>query len=220
MVALNETDSELGLRRAARGCRVTATYPQGGTGIAAGGVNFPGAAARTIFLGTGFRAADGTDGFGLPPNALNINGADTYQFVMSDPMSYSDPAGESVGGAIGGWVGGWVGGIVGGVVGGVGGGAEGAAAGTVVEPIGGTIVGGAVGAGVEGTAGADAGSAIGRGLGSALGNWLQGWFASKVQPAAKTKPGARGGSCSASGSPQKPGRDPEKWRRQGCEDET
>ena len=95
MVALNETDSELGLRRAARGCRVTATYPQGGTGIAAGGVNFPGAAARTIFLGTGFRAVDGPNNFGLPPNALNINGANTYQFVGGDPVGMVDASGQS-----------------------------------------------------------------------------------------------------------------------------
>ncbi len=46
MVALNETASELGSCRSARSCRVTATYPQGGTGIPAGEMNYPGAAAH------------------------------------------------------------------------------------------------------------------------------------------------------------------------------
>ncbi len=94
MVALNETTSEPGLRRAARGGRVTATYPQGGTGIPAGEMNYPGAAAHMRpAAATGFRAGDATSGFGLSPNALNINGADTYQFVGSDPVDAVDPWG-------------------------------------------------------------------------------------------------------------------------------
>ena len=40
MVALNETASELGPRRVARGCRVAVTYPQGGTGIPAGTTSY------------------------------------------------------------------------------------------------------------------------------------------------------------------------------------
>ena len=94
MVATNESTLELGPRRAARGCRVVATYLQGGTGIAAGEVNYPGAAARSRCLETGFRAADGTDGFGLSPNALNINGVHTYQVVRSEPTSCVDPSGD------------------------------------------------------------------------------------------------------------------------------
>ncbi len=94
MVALNETDSELGLRRAARGCRVTASCPQGGTSIAAGEVGCPGAAARSRCLGTGFRGVGAINGFGLSPNALNINGANTYQFVGSDPGSRTDAQGR------------------------------------------------------------------------------------------------------------------------------
>ena len=46
MVALNESISEPGLRREARGYAVTATYPQGGNGIPAGEINYPGAAAH------------------------------------------------------------------------------------------------------------------------------------------------------------------------------
>ncbi len=40
MVALNETTSELGPRRAARGGVAAATYPQGGTGIPSGTTNY------------------------------------------------------------------------------------------------------------------------------------------------------------------------------------
>ncbi len=93
MVATIETTSEPGPRPAARACRVTAEYPQGGTGIPAGEMNCPGAAAQSRSLGTGFRAVDATNGFGLSPNALNINGADTYQFVGSDPVGLVDAMG-------------------------------------------------------------------------------------------------------------------------------
>ena len=37
-----------------------------------------------------------TSGFGLSPNALNINGADTYQFVMGNPVGRVDAWGEDV----------------------------------------------------------------------------------------------------------------------------
>ena len=46
MVAVGETISEPGLRPVVPRCRVTATYPQGGTGIPAGATNYPGAAAH------------------------------------------------------------------------------------------------------------------------------------------------------------------------------
>jgi hypothetical protein len=50
-------------------------------------MNYPGAAAQPHpSVPTGFRAVDGTSGFGLSQNALNINGANTYQFVMSNPV--------------------------------------------------------------------------------------------------------------------------------------
>ncbi len=89
MVALNETNAEpSSRRRIARGCRVAATYPQGGTGIPAGEINCPGAAAHMQpAAATGFRAVGATNGFGSPPNVLNINGANTYQFVGSDPVA-------------------------------------------------------------------------------------------------------------------------------------
>ena len=46
MVATIETTSEPGPQPAGRGYAVTATYPQGGTGIPAGEINYPGAAAH------------------------------------------------------------------------------------------------------------------------------------------------------------------------------
>ena len=94
MVATIETTLELGLRRAGRGCRVAVTYPESSTGIAAGEVNFPGAAAQSGCLGTGFRAVDATNNFGLSPSTLHINGADTYQFVGGDPVGKVDPSGR------------------------------------------------------------------------------------------------------------------------------
>jgi hypothetical protein len=36
---------------------------------------------------------DPTRGFGLSPNVLNINGANTYQFVMSNPVDRTAPTG-------------------------------------------------------------------------------------------------------------------------------
>ena len=73
---------------------MAATYPQGGTGIPAGEMNCPGAAAHMRpAAATGFCAVDATSGFGLSPNALNINGAYTYQFVESDPVGRVDASG-------------------------------------------------------------------------------------------------------------------------------
>ncbi len=68
MVAVGETTSEPGLRPVVPRCRVAATYPQGGTGIPAGEMNCPGAAAHMRpAAATGFRAGDATSGFGLVP---------------------------------------------------------------------------------------------------------------------------------------------------------
>ena len=97
MVALNETTSEPGPRRAARGGVAAATYPQGGTGIPSGEMNCPGAAAHMRpAAATGFRAVDVTSGFGLSPNALNINGANTYQFVGDGPVGRVDASGQAI----------------------------------------------------------------------------------------------------------------------------
>ena len=96
MVAVGETTSEPGLRPVVPRCRVAATYPQGGTGIPAGEMNYPGAAAHMRpAAATGFRGGDATSGFGLSPNALNVNGADTYQFVGSDPVGATDATGQN-----------------------------------------------------------------------------------------------------------------------------
>ena len=91
MVATIETTSELGLRRAARGCRVVAGGHQTGTGVAAGEVGYSGATAQFRCLGTGFRAADGTNSFGLSPNALNSNRVNLHEYVVA--MAAVDPAG-------------------------------------------------------------------------------------------------------------------------------
>ncbi len=56
----------------------------------------PGAAALSRGVGTGFRGADAEHNCGehcSPP--LNINGANTYQFVMSNPVGNVDPWGLS-----------------------------------------------------------------------------------------------------------------------------
>ena len=97
MVATIETTSEPGPRRAARGGVAAATYPQGGTGIPSGEMNCPGAAAHMRpAAATGFRAVDATSGFGLSPNALNINGANTYQFVGDGPVGRADASGHDM----------------------------------------------------------------------------------------------------------------------------
>ena len=72
----------------------TRSYPQGSTAIPACEANYPGAAALTRHpASTGFRGGDATSSLGLSPNALNINGANTYQFVMSNPVGSVDVAG-------------------------------------------------------------------------------------------------------------------------------
>jgi hypothetical protein len=49
-------------------------------------MNYPGAAAQPRPpASAGFREADATSGFALSPNALNPNGANKYQFAMSNP---------------------------------------------------------------------------------------------------------------------------------------
>ncbi len=203
MVALNEKASELGRRLVVRGCRVTAAY-QGGTGIAAGDVGCPGAAAQSRYLGTGFRAADGTNNFGLSLNALGFNGADTYQFVVSNPVGYLDPSGDIA------WYY-WVGA---GAVDVLGGGPE--------DPISDIADGAILGAG-EAAARAAAQQAMEQSLADSTAKaasiaarlaLLHAMAAAKDDSGPKANTGASGGSCPVPGSPQKPGRDPEKWRQQ------
>ena len=71
------------------------------TGVAHREINqdpagYPGAAALSRGVGTGFHGADAEHNCGehrsLP---LNINGANTYQFVMSNPVGNVDPSGLS-----------------------------------------------------------------------------------------------------------------------------
>ena len=94
MVATIETTSEPGPRPAASACRVTAGRPQGSTGIPACEIEYPGAAAQPHPpASAGSRPAGATSGFALSPNALNLNGANTYQFVMSNPVGLADPGG-------------------------------------------------------------------------------------------------------------------------------
>jgi hypothetical protein len=63
-------------------------------GIPACEINHPGAAAQPRPpASAGFREADATSGFGLSPNALDINGANTYQFVMGNPVDAVDASG-------------------------------------------------------------------------------------------------------------------------------
>ena len=59
--------------------------------------NHPGAAAQPRPpASTGFRGGDATSGLGLSPNALNINGANTYQFVTSNPVGRMDAWGTGL----------------------------------------------------------------------------------------------------------------------------
>ena len=54
----------------------------------------PGAAALARLAGgTGFRGDEMAYGAGSAPPPLNINGADTYQFVMGNPVGGVDPLG-------------------------------------------------------------------------------------------------------------------------------
>ncbi len=72
------------------------------TGVAHREINqdpagYPGAAALSRGVGTGFHGADAEHNCGehrsLP---LNINGANTYQFVLSNPVGNVDPWGASI----------------------------------------------------------------------------------------------------------------------------
>jgi hypothetical protein len=59
-------------------------------------MKYPGAAAQPRPSASAkFREVDPTQGFGLSPNALNINGANTYQFVMGNPAGNMDPSGRA-----------------------------------------------------------------------------------------------------------------------------
>ena len=69
-------------------------YPQGSTAIPACEIEYPGVAAQPRPPASAkFRPADATSGLGLSPSELNINGANTYQFVMSNPVGAVDPWG-------------------------------------------------------------------------------------------------------------------------------
>ncbi len=82
MVALNETALELGLRPAARGCRVTASYPQGGTGIPAGEMNYPGAAAHMRPAATtGFRGVEWNSLFPRWAGPLSLYYTSSWQLI-------------------------------------------------------------------------------------------------------------------------------------------
>jgi hypothetical protein len=55
---------------------------------------YPGAAAHCRAVGTGFRGADAEHNCGEHSSSpFNINGANTYQFVMSNPVGNVDPEG-------------------------------------------------------------------------------------------------------------------------------
>ena len=70
--------------------------PQGSTAIPACEMKYPGDAAHSRSFGAGFRGVDASSGVGLSPNALNINGANRYQFVMNNPTSATDPSGATI----------------------------------------------------------------------------------------------------------------------------
>ena len=124
-----------------------------------------------------------------------INGANTYQFVTSNPVNAMDPTGTVV----------WYYWAAAGGVDLLFGGPE--------DPVGDGIAVGVLGAGnaAELTAEQAAQQALlDRAAQTAARMALLAAMAAKNEPAAKTKPGARGGSCSASGSPQKPKKEPNK----------
>ena len=108
MVTLAERISESKLRRSRRlrgspctlaaqhttavksvdGDNFTRFYPQGSTGIPGCEIKYPGAAAQPRpSASAGFRLVNGAG------RRLNINGANTYQFVMSNPVGNMDPSG-------------------------------------------------------------------------------------------------------------------------------
>ena len=91
MVALNESMSGSGPCRPARCYAVTASYPQGSTAIPACEMNYPGAAALTRHPASAkFCPVSGASG------RLDINGANTYQFVMSNPITSTDASGRNM----------------------------------------------------------------------------------------------------------------------------
>jgi|GEM_PF-2211244 len=83
---------ESGLRQEPKSSR------RAGTGVAHREINqdplqYPGAAAQSRYFGTGFRWIEGANSAGISPPRLNINGANTYQFVMGNPVGYDDSFG-------------------------------------------------------------------------------------------------------------------------------
>ena len=94
MVAVGETISEPGLRPAVPRCRVTATYPQGGTGIPAGEMNYPGAAAQPRpSVSAGFRAVEWDSLFPRWAGPLNPGAARTLrpERVQAGPQALAWP---------------------------------------------------------------------------------------------------------------------------------
>ena len=112
-----------------------------------------------------------------------INGANTYQFVGSDPVIAVDATGESIGRDIGTAIGNGIGATLGAITGFFGGGGGGAVGGVgtgpgeIVTIPAGAVIGTAVGAGVGwhlgGSLGGSAGAEVGNLL-SGLGNWIEG----------------------------------------------
>ena len=87
MVEVGETTSEPGLRPVVPRCRVTAEYPQGGTGIPAGEMNYPGAAAPPPpSVSAGFRGVEGPVRLGRCAAPLNL---DHIGFVGGYELTYS-----------------------------------------------------------------------------------------------------------------------------------
>jgi hypothetical protein len=67
-------------------------------------MNYPGVAAQPRPSASAkFREVDPTRGFGLSPNVLDINGSNTYQFVMSNPVGRTDSTGPTDGGQVLNW---------------------------------------------------------------------------------------------------------------------
>ncbi len=91
MIALSESISELEPCPASRGCRGTTEYPQGGTGILDGEMNYPGAAAHMRpAAATGFHGVESDGVLGSDPHPLNINAPvlqDTYSAGVIQPNS-------------------------------------------------------------------------------------------------------------------------------------
>ena len=164
---------------------------------------YPGAAALSrAGRGTGFRGVDAKHNCGehrSPP--LNINGANTYQFVMSNPVDATDPSGTIA----------WYYWAAAGGVDILGGGPE--------DPLADAVDAGILGAG-EAAATEDAAQLAAQqaareaALKAAQTTARMALLAAaasnkpKAAPKAESKAGARGGSCPAASSPRPPKKGP------------